>query len=161
MPRMSEFTEEIGTAICDRIVAGGSLRTICSDDDMPAIATVMKWLASGQHPAFVDQYARAREASADTDADDVAHYARQAADGKIEPAAARAAIDGLKWSAGKRQPKKYGDTMQMKHSGQIGTFDASRYTDEQLAALEGVLVPLAATSGDAEGDPGGEGSPGG
>ena len=107
--RPSSFTPAIGARICERLVEGESLRTICADDDMPSRAGVMKWLASGQYPIFLDQYTRAKEASGDTDADDVAHYARQAACGAIEPAAATAAINGLKWTAGKKAPKKYGD----------------------------------------------------
>jgi hypothetical protein len=161
MPRPSEFDPVIGDLICDRIIEGESLRAICEDPDLPAKSTVMKWLASGQHPAFVDQYARAREISADTDEDDIGHYARQAAKGEIEPGAATAAINGLKWTAGKKAPKKYGDTSTVKHAGAIGHFDASKYTDEQLAALEIVLEPLAAAGGDAEGDSAGEGEAGG
>ena len=33
-------------------------------------------------------------------------------DGKITPEQARVAIDSLKWSAGKRKPKVYGDRIQ-------------------------------------------------
>ena len=158
--RPSEFTTEVGDAICDRLIEGESLRSICSDDDMPAKSTVMKWLASGQHPAFVDQYERAREMAADTDADDVAHYSRQAATGAIKADAATAAINGLKWSAGKRKPKKYGEAVQMRLSGAIGHFDASKYTDEQLEQLEAVLGPLATAHDDAGRGEGGEEAPG-
>lgn len=116
--RPSEFTDEIGEAICERLIDGESLRKICADDDMPAKSTVMKWLASGRHPEFVDQYTRTREMTADTDADDIGHIARQAARGEIEPAAATAAINGLKWTAGKRQPKKYGDKVALTGGGE-------------------------------------------
>lgn len=115
--RPSEFRPEIGDAICERLIDGESLRSICSDDDMPAKSTVMKWLASGEHQAFVDQYARARELAGDADFDDIGHIARQVARGEIEPAAATAAINGLKWTAAKRQPKKYGDKVEVEHSG--------------------------------------------
>lgn len=155
--RPSEFTPAIGDAICDRLLEGQSLRKVCQADDMPAMSTVMKWLASGKHIAFVEQYTRTREMVADVDAEDIAHYARQAADGEIDPAAARTAIDGLKWSAGKRAPKRYGDSSTVRHAGAIGHFDASKYTDEQLAQLEGVLGPIAAAGGDAGRGPGGEG----
>lgn len=107
MGRPCEYTAEIGATICNRIVDGESLRAICEEDGMPSKSTVLLWAQNLAE--FSDQYARAREISAESDADDVAHYARQAATGKIEPAAATAAINGLKWSAGKRAPKKYGD----------------------------------------------------
>lgn len=105
--RPCEYTPEIGATICNRIVDGESLRAICEENGMPSKSTVLLWAQNLKE--FSDQYARARELSAESDADDVAHYARQAAKGVIEPAAATAAINGLKWSAGKRAPKKYGD----------------------------------------------------
>jgi len=141
--RPSEFDPTIGDAICDRLIDGESLRAICDDVTMPAKSTVMKWLASGQHPQFVDQYARAREIAADTDFDDIAHYSRQAAQGVIEPAAATAAINGLKWVAGKKAPKKYGDTQKHEHTGAGGgpiqTVDLSRVSDADLDRLEAIL----------------------
>lgn len=109
--RPTSFTQEAADEICERLIDGESLRAICEEERMPAKSTVMKWLANGAFPQFVDQYTRAREAAGDTDADDIAHFARQAARGEIEPAAATAAINGLKWTAGKRQPKKYGDKL--------------------------------------------------
>ncbi len=99
---------EVVDEICSRIINGESLRAICEDEHMPSKSTVLLW---AQHEPFSDQYARAREISGEADADDVAHYSRQAARGEIDPAAATAAINGLKWSAGKRQPKKYGDKL--------------------------------------------------
>ncbi len=159
--RPSEFDPAIAATICDRIAGGESLRAICEEEAMPSRAGVLKWLASGNHPQFVDQYARAREMAADSDADDIAHYAREAAAGSIEPAAATAAINGLKWSAGKRQPKKYGEAVQMRHSGGIGVFDPTKLTDDQLAQLEHILGPVAAGAGDAAPGAGGEGPEGG
>lgn len=107
--RPSSFTQEIADEICEGLANGESLRKICEDAKMPDRATVFRWLADPKYAAFCDQYTCAREFSGDADADDVAHYSRQAAKGEIEPAAATAAINGLKWSAGKRRPKVYGD----------------------------------------------------
>ena len=69
----SSYTPAIAQAICHRIADGESLRTICTDDDMPNRSTVFDWL--GQHAEFADQYARAREMSAEADADDALHAA--------------------------------------------------------------------------------------
>ena len=57
--RPTEYTEEIGETICDRIVDGESLRTICADAGMPHEATVLGWVSS--HREFRDQYEIARE----------------------------------------------------------------------------------------------------
>jgi hypothetical protein len=114
--RPSTYTPELVATICNRIVGGESLRAICEDEAMPNKSTVLLWAQNIAE--FSDQYARAREISAESDADDVAHYARQAATGKIEAAAATAAINGLKWSAGKRAPKKYGDKVALVGGGE-------------------------------------------
>ncbi len=39
-----------------------------------------------------------------------------------------------------------------KHSGSIGTYDLSKLSDEQLAALESILGPLAVAGGDSGGE---------
>jgi hypothetical protein len=57
--RPTEYTEEIGETICDRIVGGESLRTICADAGMPDEATVLGWVSS--HREFRDQYELARD----------------------------------------------------------------------------------------------------
>jgi hypothetical protein len=57
--RPTEYTDEIGETICDRIVDGESLRTICADAGMPDEATVLGWISS--HGKFRDQYEIARE----------------------------------------------------------------------------------------------------
>jgi hypothetical protein len=57
--RPTEYTDEIGETICDRIVDGESLRTICADAGMPDEATVLGWVSS--HREFRDQYEIARE----------------------------------------------------------------------------------------------------
>jgi hypothetical protein len=57
--RPTEYTEEIGETICDRIVDGESLRTICADAGMPDEATVLGWVSN--HGKFRDQYELARD----------------------------------------------------------------------------------------------------
>ncbi|MEJ2816389.1 hypothetical protein [Caulobacter sp. CCG-8] len=147
MGRPSEFSQEIADTICEGIANGDSLRAICESEDMPDRATVFRWLASPRYRDFRDQYACAREFSGDADADDVAHYARQAAEGKIEPAAATAAINGLKWSAGKRRPKVYGEKVALvggdPEAGDqpIQTaVDVSNLTLDQLRALAAIPI---------------------
>jgi hypothetical protein len=57
--RPTEYTDEIGETICDRIVDGESVRTICADAGMPDESTVLGWISS--HREFRDQYEIARE----------------------------------------------------------------------------------------------------
>lgn len=134
MPRASEFTQAMGDAICERLSDGESLRSICDGEDMPNKATVFRWLAANE--AFRDQYAVAREAQADAMFDDMLDIAD---DGRNDWMAKRndageiiswqengealrrsaLRIDARKWMAGKLQPKKYGDKVQLDHSGEL------------------------------------------
>ncbi|RVH87752.1 hypothetical protein CN204_04265 [Sinorhizobium meliloti] len=122
--RPSDFTQEIADTICERIADGESLRSICNGEDMPNKATVFRWLAV--HDVFRDQYARARETQADALFDDVLAIADQydSASDAINPdliQRAKLRIDTRKWMAGKLRPKKYGDKIDVEHSGQLQT----------------------------------------
>ena len=66
---------------------------------------------------FRQQYAHAREAQGDIYADCVVDTAM---DATIDPAVARVRIDALKWAAGKRKPKVYGDKVMTEHGGPGG-----------------------------------------
>jgi hypothetical protein len=105
--RTGAYQQWIADEICERLIGGESLRSICEDEHMPGKSTVLRW-AHDDTGGFRDQYAHARELSSESDADDVGHISRMAAAGKIDPRAATAAIMGLKWTAGQRNAKKYG-----------------------------------------------------
>lgn len=122
--RPSDFTEELADTICERIADGESLRAICREEGMPSKATVFRWLANNEK--FQDQYARAREAQADSLFDDVLEIADDSRNdwmernGEGDPGwalngdhiqRARVRIDARKWMAGKLRPKKYGEKM--------------------------------------------------
>jgi len=131
--RPTDYNQDISDKICERIADGESLRTICSDDDMPNKATVFRWLA--KFPAFSDQYARARDTQAEAIVDEILNIAddgtndwmeRRNGDGEnigwqengeaLRRSVLR--IDARKWMAGKLKPKKYGDKVQ--HTGADG-----------------------------------------
>ena len=131
--RPSDYSAEIADVICERIADGESLRSICSEDEMPNKATVFRWLKA--HEDFSDQYARAREAQADSLFDDVLSIAddsrndwmdRNGEDGigwqlnGEHLQRCRLRIDARKWMAGKLRPKVYGDKQSFEHSGPDG-----------------------------------------
>jgi hypothetical protein len=66
--RPSDFTQDIADAICERLMDGASLKTICNDPEMPARSTVYAWL--NKNRAFNEQYERARRVQFDTWADE-------------------------------------------------------------------------------------------
>lgn len=131
--RPSDFTQEIADTICERIADGESLRAICSEDEMPCKSSVFKWLSL--HEDFADQYARAREAQADSLFDDILTIAdtpmigektKTTDDGKVEVTTGdmiehrKLRVDARKWMAGKLKPKKYGDKITQEVTGADG-----------------------------------------
>ena len=115
--RPSSFTPELAMVICSRVAAGSNLSRISAEDGMPARETVYQWLRA--HPAFADDYARAREDRADHRFDKIDDVIQDMRIGTIDSNQARVEIDVIKWQAGKEKPKTYGDKIQTEHSGSI------------------------------------------
>ncbi len=147
MARPSKYSQQLADAICDLLVDGKSLRTICSTAKMPSRSTVIRWLAENE--AFRNQYARARELQADTLAEEILDIADKAVlgerlkkDGKgkvlerqtgdmVERS--KLMIDARKWYAGKLQPKKYGERVALDHGVQDNLADQLRAARERAA----------------------------
>lgn len=141
--RPSDYTPAIADEICTRLANGESLRAICGsdrDDFMPSIGTVMRWAI--QNAEFREHYEEARRIQAETMADEIVSIA----DGKgltgeekvtLSPRD-RLRVDSRKWVAAKLLPKRYGDKVEVEHSGSVQT-----QTDEQL---EGRIQALMAAN---------------
>jgi hypothetical protein len=95
-------TPESAQGICEAIASGKSLRRILARPGMPSYAAVCVWLREDRE--FQEQYARAREAQADSLAEEIIEIA----DGKGDVQRDRLRIDARMWYAGKLRPKKYG-----------------------------------------------------
>ncbi|HEL5580141.1 MULTISPECIES: terminase small subunit protein [Stenotrophomonas] len=150
MARPSKYSQQLADAICDLLVDGKSLRTICSTAKMPSRSTVIRWLAENE--AFRNQYARARELQADTLAEEILDIADKAVlgerlkkDGKgkvlerqtgdmVERS--KLMIDARKWYAGKLQPKKYGERVALDHGVQDNLANQLRAARERAAGRE-------------------------
>jgi len=116
-------------AICVEISSGRSLRSICLDEGMPDKATVFRWLA--KYEAFRDQYAHAREAQADAMLEDILEIADDGTndsytdeEGNVRTnqdviARSRLRVDARKWAMSKMAPKKYGEKLDLNHSGSV------------------------------------------
>jgi hypothetical protein len=107
--------DEIKAHVCEQIAAGKSLREICAADGFPAPSTICLWLKDDA--AFAEHYAHARERQADHFADEIIEIAdkAQAADYNV----ARLRVDARKWKAAKLAPKKYGEKLDLNHSGNL------------------------------------------
>lgn len=133
--------------ILDGLADGKSLRTICKGDDVPAISTVMK--AISEDPALAEQYARARAAGDDAMAEDIQSIAD---DPKLDPNDKRVRIDARKWLLAKRQPKKYGDRLEIDQRTEVThRHDLSGYSADELDTLERLVAKGANNSGDTGG----------
>lgn len=135
MGRRSAYTEEIATQICERLAADESMRSICSDADMPDRETVNRWCEA--NPEFAARCARARDDQSDGIVDDIAQIERQTLAGEVDAAAARCVISSKQWRAAKLAPKKYGDALKLS-----GDPDAplAGLSDDQVDARLAVLL---------------------
>jgi hypothetical protein len=139
MGRPSLYTPELATSICARLVSGESLRAICEPDDMPAESTVRLWNTDNVN-GFAAQYARAREGQADFLAEEIIAIADDGTNDWMERRSeaekgagvmtgwvvngehvnrSRLRVDARKWFASKVAPKKYGDKLDVDHTGGI------------------------------------------
>lgn len=95
---------EVAAEVLARIEDGKGLREVCAERDMPAHATVLRWIR--ERPAYEAAYRRAREAQADRLFDVAWRIACEAEPGDL--AVARLKIQTLKWRVGKLAPRVYG-----------------------------------------------------
>lgn len=109
-------------------------------------STVYRWLKN--HLDFRDKYARAREEAAHANADDVQEVAARVMMGGLLPDAGRVVIDALKWTAGKRKPKVYGD----RHIVDVGDDTLKQLSDERVQSRIAELLGKAGVAGFAGGD---------
>ncbi len=115
--RPSDYSLDLADLICSRISNGESMRSICRDDDMPAMQTIWRWLREKHE--FSERYTRAKDESADAHAERIMEIAEQAMSADVNPNAARVAIDAYKWVASKLKPKRYGERIRADLAGDI------------------------------------------
>lgn len=125
--RPTKYSKALAARLCAEIAQGKSLRKTCKAGNMPSVKTIYNWF--GVHDDFLQQYARAKADSADANADKIEDIAERVLLEEYDPAAARVAIDAFKWTASKKQPKKYGDLRQLELSGAVKLSDM---TDDEL-----------------------------
>ena len=139
------YTDEIGIAICTRIIEGETIKEICADADLPSERTVFRWLAA--EPTFWRLYMRAREAQMEKWCEEIVEIAddarndymdRLAKNGEIErvydPEAvqrSRLRIETRKWVMSKLAAKRYGDKVDVSVNA---TLDVSTLSDAELEA---------------------------
>ena len=114
--RASDFHDEIATRICDLLMDGVSLRSICELEDMPGRTTVFRWM--DENPDFASRYARARMLQADLMDDLILETANACTPATAQ--ADRVKISAFQWRAAKLKPKVYGDKAELAMTGANG-----------------------------------------
>lgn len=107
MARPTDYTKELADEICADLAMGMSLRTVCSKESRPCVATIYNWFRT--YPQFLEQYARAKEEAADAMVEDMLDIADDEAQ---DVQRSRLRIDTRKWIASKLKAKKYGERIE-------------------------------------------------
>lgn len=112
---------KIKNHIIKEIATGRSLREILNTDPgMPDRAIIYEWLNSQNKKfdaEFLNNYTRAKEESAESDVEKIEEIVELVRNGSIKPDQGRVMGDLLKWTAGKKKPKKYGDRVDLTTNG--------------------------------------------
>lgn len=138
------YSDELATAILDRMAAGESLTRICSDADMPDRKTVWHWQnGDGGAPAeFYPRYARAVEDRADLIFDGLLKLSDDAAEQPTHETtgAAKLQVDTRKWVLARMNHRKYGDKSSLALEG--GGKDSPPIKIQHTASLEDMAEAL-------------------
>lgn len=110
------YNEVVADLFLERMEAGEPISTICGTNGIPSWPTIRKW--KRVNPEFASQYALAREASAESCEMNAISEAQAAVDGESAQVA-RIRVDTWKWAASKRNPRAYGDKMDINVSGTL------------------------------------------
>lgn len=116
--RPTLYSEALAEKICTLLADKFSMRQICTREDMPDRATVLRWMAD--KPDFAAKCACAREEQADYIVEDCIDIEDRTISGEINPAAARAVLASKQWRASKLAPKKYGDKLALGQDESLG-----------------------------------------
>jgi hypothetical protein len=129
------YGDHIKDRICEGLMQGNSLNSVCKQDGFPSESTVRRWVMMNVDPDFTAKYTQAREIQAERFADELIDIA----DGKdglklvqtrghgedteiyLDAAATRLRLDARKWVISKILPKKYGEKLD--HTNNGGSFD--------------------------------------
>lgn len=123
--RPTGYSDELAAEICDRIINGESLRSICNDGTaqrMPHANTVFKWLSQSntdkKAAPFKDLYDRATKERTEAFAEDVLDIVDHCPESKEGVLKARLRAEVRMKHMAMRQPRKYGNTIDVTSGGE-------------------------------------------
>ena len=153
MPFSDTDKQRIAEAVCIRIESGEMVEAACKAEGITG-TTWRTW--TRDNADLLAMYARAKQEAADALAEQaVAIALGDEVNGKTytDPQERRVAYDALRWLAGKRRPKDYGETRQVDVNQTVTLINPDE-RDARLAALllKAGLPKLTATARLAEPD---------
>lgn len=128
------YSREVMDRIYARMAGGESIKDICDSADMPNARTVREWIV--KYPDEGPQYARARDLQAEAMADEILKISDDSTGDtytviengrevtKVDQEninRSRLRVDSRKWLLSKMSPRKYGDRVEVEHSGTVNT----------------------------------------
>ena len=135
MTKSKRSAEVVNRILC-LIRDGTSLREACKKNDI-APSSFIEW--TNKDKILAEQYARARDVGVDIEFEKFQEIAdnainnpeRDAITGKIDPAwvsLQKLKADNMKWALSKRHPTKYGDKVDIGHTGGL-TIELVQFSD--------------------------------
>lgn len=141
--RPSGKTPEMMEAVLLRVASGRSLASVGNDEDMPDVRTLHRWIAEDE--SFRQSYTRACANRSLVYADTIGDIAKGVLAGRIDPNAARVAIDSYKWLAARLQSGTYGERSEVNvnHNHTLH-LDALRQLAEEAKANRPTVIDVTA-----------------
>ncbi len=123
MTASEQYTIFLAEEVLQRMTAGETVVDICRDVHMPCVDVVYRW-ARDDTRGFRDKYKMAFELSADSLMDEALCVARDDSRDLVKfgnncVGRARVLVSALQYAASKRNPKKYGEKLDLQHSGEV------------------------------------------
>jgi hypothetical protein len=158
MGRPTIYSDKLADEICERIMLGESLNSICRDDGMPNKLTVCRWLLKGTAKKdndlidFCNRYEQARRVQAEIMSDDIIDISDNGTNDFVEKELrngtsmavcdheninrSKLRVDSRKWIAEKLLPKKFGARQDIEIIDKTSLIEKLNATDdEQLKAM--------------------------
>jgi hypothetical protein len=150
-----KFNSQIAQEVCKLI---SSDHTLAQIEKLLGInrRDIYEWIRIDSQ--FRTDIARAREAQADSMADEIRNIAKKVQEGELFPEQGKVAANLLQWLAAKRKPKIYGDKMTLAGDAENPLFNLGKRMDALRERQKGML-PAPTIEGDvieipAKGHPG-------
>lgn len=148
--KRAHYVKRTGDLICEQIALGKTLQQALDIVGYlaPTVPTFWRWL--DEYPEFREKYERARQMSADMDADQMKELGEKVLQNPKAAAAYQVAIRMLQWQAEVRNAAKFGKNKEAKASKPMDPAKLRseiKRLEKELGVAESKVVPLKQVGG--------------